>query len=81
MTVHFQPAILLEPYLGAMGHLMAVTEDGKTLVHSHPVEGSASNGSLAFLVRLPREGKYKAWLEVQSGGKVYTGPFEIVGVP
>lgn len=81
MTVRFEPNLPLEPYLGAMGHLMAVTEDGKTLVHSHPVEGTATDNSLAFLVRLPKEGRYKAWLEVKSGGKVYTGPFEIVGAP
>ncbi len=62
----------LEPYLGALGHLMMVHADGKTFVHAHPDERDALNGKgqLTFLVRPPKAGSYYAWLEVQRGGRV-----------
>lgn len=68
VTVKFSPELKLEPYLGAFGHLMIVSADGKTLVHSHPV-GDPRPGELDFSVRIPRAGKYRAWLEIQSNGR------------
>ena len=62
----------LEPYLGALGHLMMVHADGKTFVHAHPDERDVMNGKgqLTFLVRPPKTGNYFVWLEVQRGGRV-----------
>jgi hypothetical protein len=57
----------LEPYLGAMAHLILIHEDGETFVHSHPIDDPAQ---LVFLARPPKAGKYKGWVEVQSKGKV-----------
>lgn len=63
----------LEPYLGAGGHLVLVGEDGTTYVHSHPDEtAEATPGRVRFLVRLPKPGFYRAWAQVQRGGKVLT---------
>ena len=31
-----KPVLELEPYLGAMGHLVVIHEDGKTFLHAHP---------------------------------------------
>lgn len=63
----------LEPYLGAMGHLMLVHEDASTFVHSHPderVAGAGNDGKLPFLARFPKPGRYRGWLELQRKGKV-----------
>lgn len=63
----------LEPYLGAMGHLMLVHEDASTFVHSHPderVAGAGQNGKLPFLARFPKPGRYRGWLELQRKGQV-----------
>ena len=34
-----QPVTTLRPYLGAMGHLVIISEDGTQFVHAHPHEG------------------------------------------
>ena len=71
----------LEPYLGALGHLILVHEDGQTFVHSHPDEldpQAGKEGNLAFLARFPKPGRYRAWVQLQRAGVVETGPFTVV---
>ena len=68
----------LEPYLGAMAHLMLIHEDGVTFVHSHPDETDPTNGhqgSLTFLARFPKPGFYRGWLQYQRAGVVETATF------
>ncbi len=70
----------LEPYLGAMAHLMLIHQDGVTFVHCHPDESDPANGKkgyLAFLVRFPKAGIYRSWLQFQRGGKVGTATFTL----
>ncbi len=61
----------MEPYLGARGHLLIVSEDGRTFVHAHPDMGTAP-GQVTFLVRLPKPGLYRAWAQFQRNGTVRT---------
>lgn len=71
----------LQPYLGALGHLILVHEDGETFVHSHPDELDPENGRdghLAFLARFPKPGRYRAWVQMQRAGVVETGAFTVV---
>jgi hypothetical protein len=67
----------LEPYLGAGGHFLLVHQDGATFVHSHPIEDDAAltTGRLQFLVRLPKPGLYRGWLQVKRSGEVVTADF------
>lgn len=37
----------LEPWLGAWGHIMIVSEDGMQFIHAHPLEGAAAADPLA----------------------------------
>jgi hypothetical protein len=68
----------LQSYLGAMGHLVLVHEDGETYVHSHPDEADASlGGRVSFAVRFPKPGVYKAWAQFQRGGKILTADFVV----
>jgi hypothetical protein len=70
----------LEPYLGAMGHLVLVHQDGETYVHSHPDEADGhSGGPVSFAVRFPKPGLYKAWGQFQRAGRILTADF-VVGV-
>jgi hypothetical protein len=72
------PITDLEPYLGAMAHLMLIHQDGSTFVHCHPDEtdpNNGHNGSLTFLARFPKPGFYRGWLQFQRGGKVETATF------
>src|SRR5262249_30596403 len=65
----------LEPWLGAMGHLLLGRKDGEPFAPPHPDDrepGVGRAGRIPFLVRLPRAGPYKGWLQFQRRGKVET---------
>ncbi len=72
------PITDIEPYLGAMGHLMLIQQDGVTFVHSHPDETDPTNGhqgAITFLARFPKPGRYHGWLQFQRKGQVETAAF------
>lgn len=79
------PITTLAPYLGAMGHLVVLSEDGREFVHSHPVgdhEGHAATSggpTVAFEAHFKVPGLYKAWGQFNVGTKdkerIITAPF------
>ena len=74
----------LQPYLGAMGHFILIHEDGETFVHSHPDErepGAGRNGVIPFLVRLPKPGLYRGWIQVQRNSEITTTPYVLEAAP
>ena len=71
-----KPVTDLEPFLGAMGHMVVISQDRATYVHSHPLPGNATNGpSVQFNTTFPRTGIFKAWGQFQRHGRVITVPF------
>jgi hypothetical protein len=68
------PVEQLEPYLGAMAHLVMIHEDAETYVHAHPIEDT---GKIIFLARPPKSGKYRAWVETKSKGTVHRQSFSV----
>lgn len=68
--------VLLEPYLGALGHLVVIGSDARTFLHAHPVtppeQARTAAGVAAFATTFPAPGLYKAWVQVKLGGKVIT---------
>ncbi len=67
----------LQPYLGAMGHLVVLSSDGMQYVHSHPTEEKSAGGVVAFEAHFPAPGIYKGWGQFQRAGKVHDVPFVI----
>ena len=70
-----RPVRDLEPWLGAMGHLLLVSQGADTFAHAHPDDrerGVGKDGRIPFLVRLPKPGSYRGWLQVQRKGKIET---------
>jgi len=70
-----RPVENLEPWLGALAHLILIQQDAETFAHAHPDEREPSlgrNGRIPFLVRLPKPGLYRGWLQFQRGGRVVT---------
>jgi len=75
-----EPITDLQPYLGAMGHMMMIHEDAQTFVHSHPDERDPNNGKqgdLTFLTRPPKAGLYRLWVEFQRGAKLNRAEFTV----
>jgi hypothetical protein len=85
------PLTDLEPYLGAFGHALVMSEDTVNYVHAHPVELLPHTGadevppggpSLTFKALLPKAGNYRVWTQIKRRGQVSTVPFTIsVGSP
>jgi hypothetical protein len=71
------PIADLEPYLGAAGHLLIVSDDLEYAIHAHPSGATSVVGALRFDATLPRAGMYKMWLQVQRGGEVITVAFVV----
>jgi len=67
------PITDLQPYLGAMGHLVILSADGQHYVHAHPADGG-DPATVAFNVVFPGPGIYKGWGEFQRGGAVLVVP-------
>jgi hypothetical protein len=71
-----EPVRDLEPYLGAWGHTLILSEDARDYVHSHPTQ-SMRNSEVSFEAFVPRSGRYRLWSQFQRHGKVITVPFTI----
>ncbi len=92
MMLHFQvrdaqgKPVQLQPYLGALGHLVLISGDAKTYLHTHPMgaEGHEGHGASAapqsasdvmFHTQFAKPGIYKAWGQFQHNNKIITAPF------
>ena len=78
-----KPVEDLQPYLGAFGHTLIMSEDMVTSVHSHPSEWVAGAGEarttggprVVFEGYMPRAGDYRAWTQFLRGGELITVSF------
>jgi len=76
-----RPVTDLEPYMGAMGHLVVISADATKYVHAHPADGKAAvGGVVSFAAHFPHAGIYKGFGQFQQGRKVRVVPF-VVRVP
>ncbi|ASS73685.1 hypothetical protein CIG75_00965 [Tumebacillus algifaecis] len=67
----------LEPYLGAVGHVVILSAGTDHYLHVHPVDEQAQGPEAAFMTNFPVQGIYKIWGQFQRGGKVFTVPFVV----
>ena len=81
-----EPLTDLEPYLGAWGHTLILSEDGRDYIHSHPsqlvpegVDRSKLRGGpdVSFEAFLPRAGRYRIWSQFQRNSEVITVSFTV----
>jgi hypothetical protein len=73
------PVTDLEPFLGAPGHLLLVSDDLTVAMHAHPILelSSVSGPTVVFQVLFPRAGTYRMWAQFQRHGQVLAVPFTI----
>lgn len=76
----------IQPYLGAYGHTLVMSEDTVQYVHAHPVEllpdkdkmdTAAGGPDLTFKALLPKPGGYRLWTQIKRGGVVSTVHFTV----
>ncbi len=76
MFFHLEPADGLEPYLGAWGHMLAVSGDLVDMIHTHPFI-AAGGPQVQFNVIFPRPGVHRVWVQFQRKGVVNTAAFNV----
>jgi hypothetical protein len=72
-----QPIADLEPYLGAIGHVVILSEDGEQYVHVHAEEDLGSGPDARFEATFPKRGVYKIWAQFQHQGRVFTASYAV----
>ncbi|GIM95574.1 hypothetical protein [Paractinoplanes toevensis] len=69
-------AAVLEPYLGAYGHLVVLREGDLAYVHVHP-EAQPVDGKVKFWLAVPSTGTYRMFFDFQVAGKVHTAAWTV----
>jgi len=85
LFLRMRPNDGIEPYLGAMAHMMAGSSDLIDMIHSHPIVsndvqadgGKGDYKELQFNVYFPRPGIYRVWMQFQRKGVVNTVAFNV----
>jgi hypothetical protein len=72
-----EPITNLEPYLGSIGHVIAIRADTKQFLHIHPISDQGAGPIAKFLTTFPSSGIYKIWAQFQQDNDVFTIPFTI----
>jgi len=52
----------ITPYLGALAHVVATPDDGDSLIHVHPMNGTKPNEGMLH-VTFPSKGFYRLWIQ------------------
>ncbi|HEY0827028.1 MAG TPA: hypothetical protein VGE40_02950 [Bacilli bacterium] len=72
-----EPITNLEQYLGAVGHVVALTEDVDQYLHVHPMEEKTTGPDAKFMTTFPKSGIYKIWGQFLHENEVFIVPFVI----
>ena len=64
----------LQPYLGALGHLVAIRNGDLAYLHVHPLEDADDSGGpqVRFAVEVPTAGTYGLFFDFSHGDEVRT---------
>ncbi len=70
--------IIPEQYLGALGHVIAVSHsDPNNFVHAHPTTHEGGDKDIHFGINFPTAGTYTLFAQFQVNGRVETYPFTV----
>lgn len=75
--------VMVEPYLGAGGHLVALREGDLAYLHVHPTghggggHGGATGEPISFATEFPTRGRYRLFLQFKHRGRVHTAAFTV----
>ena len=67
----------LDPYLGALGHLVTLRDGDLAYLHVHPEETNPEEGVVRFAVRFPTTGRYRLFLQAKPNGELITTSFDV----
>ena len=67
----------LDPYLGSLGHLVALRDGDLAYLHAHPEETDPEDGIVRFVVQFPTAGRYRLFLQAKPDGELITTSFGV----
>jgi hypothetical protein len=67
---------VINPYLGAIAHIVAVPDDGDSLIHVHPMAGATPTEGMIH-VTFPAKGIYRIWVQFIDTGVLTVVPLAI----
>ena len=72
----------IEMYIGAWGHMLAVSSDEIDMIHTHPAfpasdQDEGAYKQIQFNMIFPRGGIYRVWVQFQRAGVVNTVAFNV----
>jgi Heavy metal binding domain len=76
IRVHLAPGEGLQQYVGAWGHMLAVSDDLIDMIHTHPYIADGSP-QMQFSLTFPRPRVYRVWVQFQRNGVVNTAHFDV----
>ena len=72
-----KPVTNLDNYLGALGHMVIISEDTQDYLHVHPMESVAKGPEVIFHSSFDKPGFYRVFLQFNHEGKIQTADFTI----
>jgi hypothetical protein len=76
-----QPVTDLENYLGALGHMVVISEDTKQYLHVHPLDQADTGPAVGFQTMFEQPGGYRVFLQFQHAGQIQTADFVLNVTP
>jgi len=76
MFFRIKPGEGFEKFLGAWGHMLAVSDDMVDLIHTHPFLADGGP-EIQFNMIFPRAHTYRVWVQFQRSGVVNTAHFDV----
>jgi hypothetical protein len=83
LTRDGRPVNDLQPYIGAMGHCVIISQDTQTYLHCHPEQllaptpDARGGPDVPFHTIFPRPGLYKIWGQFKRGNHVVIADFVV----
>ncbi|MCC3160221.1 hypothetical protein LJ737_23495 [Hymenobacter sp. 15J16-1T3B] len=77
ITKDGQPVTDLDNYLGALGHVVVISEDTERYLHVHPNDQADKGPAIGFNTNFEAPGLYRVFLQFNHGGQIHTGDFTI----
>jgi hypothetical protein len=77
LTKDSKPVTNLENYLGALGHMVVISEDTKEYLHVHPEESKERGPRIAFHSHIEKPGTYRVFLQFRHQEELHTADFTI----
>ncbi|MBX0293180.1 hypothetical protein K3G63_22235 [Hymenobacter sp. HSC-4F20] len=72
-----RPVTDLDNYLGALGHVVVISEDTENYLHVHPNDQADKGPAIGFNTNFEKPGLYRVFLQFNHGGQIHTGDFTI----